>query len=145
MNAPTPESVSRPGRSRQLMLAGASVLSIGLAIPIVASAGQGGAPAGSGSTAVGAPAVGAPTSAGSGRADRQARQSEYIAEVAAELGVPTEKLQSAMDTVRARHQDERLTRLRARLDRRVAAGRISQEQADRVLEAARSGQWPRRR
>ncbi len=136
MNPTTPEPVPTPSprRARQLLLAGASVLSIGLAIPIAASAGQERVPPGSGSATT-----------PSERPDRQARRAEYVAEVAAELGVPAQDLQSAMDTVQARHRDERLTRLQSRLDRRVAEGRISQEQADRILEAARNGKPPKRR
>jgi hypothetical protein len=57
---------------------------------------------------------------------------ETVAAVAAELGIPTEELTAAVRTVLA-------DRLEERLATRVAEGRLTQDQADRLVAAAGAG------
>ena len=105
----------------------AGALAVGLAVPAAVSiAGAESNPSAPTTTAVGqAPTAGA-------------RQHQLVAEVAAEAGISTEKLQSAIDAVRLKH-------LTTRLQRAVTNGRITQAQADTIITNAKNGQWPARR
>ncbi|MFP5308032.1 MAG: hypothetical protein ACLGIR_00455 [Actinomycetes bacterium] len=82
-------------------------------------------------------------------ADREARRAErrqaFVDALAEELGISSEELQAAMEAVREDLRADRLTELEARLEEKVAAGELTQEQADAILERAESGEWPRRR
>ena len=105
----------------------AGALAVGLAVPAAVSI----AGAESGPSAPTTTAVGQAPTAGAG-------QHQLVAEVAAEAGISTEKLQSAIDAVRLKH-------LTTRLDRAVTNGRITQAQADTIITNAKNGQWPARR
>jgi len=65
------------------------------------------------------------------------QRQQWVAEVAAEAGISTEKLQSAIDAVRLKH-------LTTRLARAVSNGRITQERANEILAKAKTGDWPKR-
>ncbi len=71
------------------------------------------------------------------RTGQGAHRQDWVAEVAAEAGISTEKLQSAIDAVRLKH-------LAARLDRAVSQGRITRARADEILARAKTGEWPKR-
>ncbi len=68
---------------------------------------------------------------------RAARRAQRVGDVAAKLGIPTEQLQGAIDSVR-------LDRLTERLTARVTAGKITQSQADAIIAKAKAGEWPSR-
>jgi len=69
--------------------------------------------------------------------ERAARRTEWVNDVAAKLGVSNQQLQSAIDSVRLDH-------LTARLDQRVAAGKMTQAEADDTIAKATAGDWPAR-
>ena len=103
-------------------------IAAGLAIPTsIAAAGADAQPSTSGSD---------PSSQQQGTGQGAQRQL-WVAEVAAEAGISTEKLQSAIDAVRLKH-------LTTRLNRAVSKGRITQAQADEILAKAKTGEWPKR-
>ena len=103
-------------------------IAAGLAIPAsVAAAGADDQPATSGPS---------PSSQQQGPG-QGANRHAWVAEVAAEAGISTEKLQSAIDAVRLKH-------LKTRLDRAVSKGRITQARADEILAKAKTGEWPKR-
>ncbi len=95
-----------------------------------------------------------PESSSSAKPDFEERKAEHRAELAErlaeELGLDTDEVAEALETVmtelREEHQAERLAALEERLAEAVEAGRLTQEQADAILEAAKSGdlQPPRR-
>lgn len=76
---------------------------------------------------------------------REARQSEFAAALAEELGLDEETVATAIDTVRddlrAAHHAERLAELEERLAEAVEAGRITQEQADALIAAHEAGEF----
>ncbi len=81
------------------------------------------------------------------REDRRAEhEAEFAQALADELGLDVDDVTAALTTVReemrAEHEAERLANLEARLDEAVAAGELTQEQADAILEAAEAGVWP---
>lgn len=77
-------------------------------------------------------------------AARAERKQARIDALADELGISSEELEAAMDAVRADFQAERLERLEVKLDEKVAAGELTQEQADEILADAENGDWPKR-
>lgn len=72
-------------------------------------------------------------------ADREARQAAFAKALAAELGVSEEKVTAALEKARAAADADRTARLKERLDAAVAAGKITQADADAVLRVARAG------
>ncbi|MFC0004303.1 hypothetical protein [Micromonospora siamensis] len=82
------------------------------------------------------------------RADRQAEFAEALAK---ELGVPIEKVTTALEKLRAEHEADRPQRpsaedrqamLKQRLDQAVKDGKLTQEQADAITKAVESGVFP---
>ncbi len=73
-------------------------------------------------------------------AEREAHKAALYAAVAAELGVTAEEVQAAVESALPTdeeieaHRAEAEARLRERLDEAVAEGRLTQEQADEILE-----------
>jgi hypothetical protein len=65
-------------------------------------------------------------------ANREARRAEYVTDVAAELGIDPAELDQAMRNVALEHLDERLAA-------GIAAGRITQAEADELRAAAEAG------
>ncbi len=74
-----------------------------------------------------------------GHLDRRAEMQELLAE---ELGIEVEELEAAMGRVRERLEAERLERFEEMLGDKVAAGELTREQADALLELRESGDWP---
>ena len=72
-------------------------------------------------------------------AEREARQTAYIAELAKELGVTTDKVTAAIDKVRAAHEAERQTALSDKLDAAVKAGTLTEADKASVLKAVEAG------
>lgn len=73
------------------------------------------------------------------RAEAKARYNELLA---AELGVSVDELTAAQESVREVLKAEKREDLVARLDEKVAAGEITQEQADEILARFDSGERP---
>lgn len=77
---------------------------------------------------------------------RDARHAEFAAALADELGLPVEEVEAALESVRAdlqaARQEERLAALQERLDEAVAAGDLTQEEADAIIAAAEAGVLP---
>jgi hypothetical protein len=73
------------------------------------------------------------TDAAGWQAERDARRTEYVADVADELGIDPAELESAMRTVA-------LERLEEHLAEAVASGRMSQADADELRAAAADGE-----
>lgn len=79
--------------------------------------------------------------------DREARAAEreqqFAAALAEELGIDEDTVAAALDTVRTRLTEERAAERRAALEERlaeaVAAGELTQEQADALLAAEEAG------
>jgi hypothetical protein len=73
-------------------------------------------------------------------AEREAKFAELLAK---ELGLETAKVQEALKAVReqmkADTKADRLEALKTRLDAAVKDGKLTQEQADAILEAAKKG------
>lgn len=76
---------------------------------------------------------------------RAAHQAEFAAALAAELDLDEDTVAAAVNTVReqmrAEHQAERREGAEERLAAAVEAGRITQEQADAMLEAHEAGEF----
>jgi nucleotide-binding universal stress UspA family protein len=110
----------------------AGVATLGLGIPALAQSG--------------APDL-TPESSTSAKPDFEERKAEHRAELAErlaeELGLDADEVAEALETVmtelREEHQAERLAALEERLTEAVEAGRLTQAQADAILEAAKSG------
>lgn len=87
-----------------------------------------------------------PPSAEERQERRAAHEAEFAAALAEELGLPTEQVAEAIETVRERqraeHKAERLAHLKERLDAAVADGTLTQEQADAIYAAAKAGTFP---
>jgi hypothetical protein len=70
-------------------------------------------------------------------------QADFAEALAAELNLPTERVEDALANVREQFLSERREhhreRLQERLDEAVAAGALTQEQADAIAEAAEAG------
>lgn len=77
------------------------------------------------------------------RAEHQAAFAEKLAE---RLGLDADEVATALEEVRAEQWAEnealRIEHLTARLDEAVAAGDLTQEEADAILEAHESGEMP---
>jgi protein-disulfide isomerase-like protein with CxxC motif len=90
-----------------------------------------------------APATEAATPDESKAERHEQAQARFAEALAAELGLPTDEVAAAIDTVqeqlRAEHDAARAAALRERLDAAVADGRLTQEQADAIAEAAEEG------
>lgn len=90
------------------------------------------------------------TPAADGRETRQERHEEreaaFAAALAEELDLPVAQVQAAIDKVReemrAAHEAERKAAFKARLDAAVAAGTLTQEQADAIQAAHDAGVFP---
>ncbi len=71
------------------------------------------------------------------------REQQFAAALAEELGIDEETVAAALDTVRTRLMEERAAERRAALEERlaeaVAAGDLTQEQADALLAAEEAG------
>jgi hypothetical protein len=67
------------------------------------------------------------------------RSEEFAADLAEELGLSVDEVTAAIDAVTAKHRGtaraERTERLEGRLGDAVAAGELTQEQADAILDA----------
>ncbi|MFY1687028.1 hypothetical protein [Plantactinospora sp. WMMB782] len=142
-------------------LVAAGVLTVGLAAPAVAFAEDGATPAP-------APSTSTSTSTDSGRtglpkhtkdwAEQRGKLAEQLAE---ELGVPQEKVEAALAKLREQHRADwkaraeqrgdrsdarskadREAMLKERLDKAVADGKLTREQADAILAAAEAGVFP---
>lgn len=123
-------------------LASAGVLGVGIAAPTVALADDK-SPTPSASTS---------TDQGGDRQQRRAdRQQEFAESLARELGVPTDEVTAALEKLREQHRadrperpstEDRQAKLKERLDRAVKDGKLTQEQADAVLEAVDAGAFP---
>ncbi len=118
----------------------AGVAALALAVPQIAGAEESPAPGAGGSSSETSPDGDGPAD---GRPTRDQMQEELAGRLADELGLDQEEVAAALETVheelRAEHEAERTERLSARLDAAVKAGRLTQEQADAILEAARDG------
>ncbi|MFI7521969.1 hypothetical protein [Micromonospora globbae] len=131
--------MSRTFRKKHLLagLATAGVLGVGIAAPTMAFAADNASPAPSAST----------TDDGQ-RQKASDRQSAFAEELAKELGVSTDKVTAALEKLREQHKadrperpsaEDRQARLEERLDQAVEDGKLTQEQADAILDAVESG------
>lgn len=79
----------------------------------------------------------------------EAVQAEFTEKLADELGVSEDEVSSALENVREEMREDRQAehtdRLKQRLDDAVANGSLTQEQADAIVEAAKSGALDRER
>ncbi|MEV4920391.1 hypothetical protein AB0K47_26740 [Streptomyces tirandamycinicus] len=127
-------------------LAVAGVASVGLLFPAVALA-EDGAPSSATESAASSGDAEAREERRESRKERQdERQDELAAALAKELGVSEDKVNAALDKIRSakqqEHKAEREKRLSERLEKAVSEGKLTQEQADAVLEAAKDGVLP---
>lgn len=78
--------------------------------------------------------------------ERAARIAEFHAALAAELGVTAADVEAAFEAAQPTEEDiealrtERIEAMKARLDEAVAAGNLTQEQADRILDHLEDGE-----
>lgn len=70
----------------------------------------------------------------------EARRAAFVSALADELGISEDEITAAMETLRA----ERLAGLAEKLAEAVESGRITQAEADEILEGAESGERPLR-
>ncbi|MGI5148416.1 hypothetical protein ACQEVC_18910 [Plantactinospora sp. CA-294935] len=138
-------------------LVAAGVLTVGLAAPAVAFAEDGATPAPTPS----ASSDGGTTAPEHGK--RWVEQRGKLAEqLAKELGVPQDKVEAALAKIKEQHRAgwkdraeqrgqgkpdaqskaDREAMLKERLDKAVSDGKLTQEQADAILAAVRSGVFP---
>lgn len=131
-------------------LAVAGVASVGLLFPAVALA-EDGAPSSATESAASSGDAEAREERRESRKERleerqDERQDELAAALAKELGVSEDKVNAALDKIRSakqqEHKAEREKRLSERLEKAVSEGKLTQEQADAVLEAAKDGVLP---
>ncbi|WP_212765982.1 hypothetical protein [Streptomyces sp. PKU-MA01144] len=127
-------------------LAVAGVASVGLLFPAVALA-EDGAPSSATESAASSGDAEAREERRESRKERlEERQDELAAALAKELGVSEDKVNAALDKIRSakqqEHKAEREKRLSERLEKAVSEGKLTQEQADAVLEAAKDGVLP---
>ncbi|MFI2666065.1 hypothetical protein [Micromonospora carbonacea] len=130
-------------------LAAAGVLGVGIAAPTIAFAEEG------------TSSPGASSSEHTDRQEKRAeRQSEFAEALAKELGVSTDKVTAALETVREQHKAdrpglgergergerpdaaERQAALKERLAQAVKDGKLTQEQADAITKAVEAGVFP---
>ncbi len=129
--------------SRRMMagLAAVPVLVLGAAIPAAAQ------DAGEQTTAEESTEATPEESTAPTRAERFAQHNqELAAALAEELGLETEAVAAALETVQAELAEQRAAERRAALEERLAAavadGSLTQEQADALLAAAEAGVLP---
>ena len=71
------------------------------------------------------------------------RQSAFVEALAEELNLPvdqiTDAIAAAKETLAEQWRDEQVAALRERLDEAVAAGQLTQEQADAIIAATEAG------
>lgn len=78
--------------------------------------------------------------------EREAKRDAFIEALAAELGVSVEDVEAAIEAAQPTEEEleaaraERLAQLEERLDEAVADGRLTREEADRILATAESGE-----
>jgi hypothetical protein len=112
--------------------AAAGVLALGIAVPAVALAQD--------------PTPSATSSAPDGDQKRAERRDQLAEALATELGLPKERVATALDKVLGQMDEqakaERLTQLRERLATAVTEGKLTQAQADAILKAAEEGVLP---
>ena len=74
------------------------------------------------------------------------RRAELAERLADELGLDVADVEAALakvsEELRAEHDVERSAQMKERLDQAVEDGRLTQEQADSMLELAESGEFP---
>lgn len=92
----------------------------------------------------GTPDAGEPPSVETEWEDRvETMRSAFVEALAEELDLPVERVDEALTAVREQmveqHRERRLEGLQERLDAAVAAGELTQEQADAIAEAAEAG------
>jgi hypothetical protein len=133
------EAIVKP-MPKKATLAGvgaAGVLALALAVPAVASAQD---PSGSPSAT---PSSSASASPSDREQHRAARQQKLVEGLAAELGIPQDKVAAALEKVQQQLENEarteRQNQLKQRLDQAVSEGKITQEQADAILKASEAG------
>lgn len=119
--------------------AGAAVLGLGIAVPAAAFA-RDPSPSPSGSAS-------ASDSTDADRSQRHADRQDRMAELLAnELGIDKARVAEALgkveDQMHSEAQAERRAALSERLATAVAEGKLTQEQADAILEAAEAGVLP---
>ncbi|TFE47781.1 hypothetical protein E3E14_19815 [Streptomyces sp. ICN441] len=124
-------------------LAVAGIASVGLLFPAVALA-EDVAPSSATESAASSGDADAREDRRESREERlKGRQDELAAALAKELGVSEDKVNAALDKIRSEkqqeHKAEREKRLSERLEKAVSEGKLTQEQADAVLEAAKDG------
>jgi hypothetical protein len=125
----------KPGRRTVLIIAGSAAalaLGLGIALPTVAAAQD--------------PTPSPSTSAITPDQKRAEHLDELAQGLATELGISKEKVAAALEKVlgqqRAQADADRLARLKERLATAVTEGKITQAQADAILNAAEAGVFP---
>lgn len=116
-----------------LVGAGAAVVALGIAVPTIAMAQD--------------PTPSPSSSASADEADRDQRQADrqdkFAELLANELGISKDEVVAALDAVQTQLRDdaraEHQADLKERLDAAVAAGTLTQEQADAALAAVEAG------
>lgn len=71
--------------------------------------------------------------------DGTAREAALAKSLASALGVDESKVTSALDEIRSEAQADRAAQLKARLDKAVSEGKLTQAEADAVTKAVNSG------
>lgn len=84
---------------------------------------------------------GSPPSEGSDTAkpDRAAQEAALAKALASALGVDESKVTSALEEIRSEAKADKTAALKARLDKAVSAGKLTQAEADAVTKAVNSG------
>src|SRR6266540_3872413 len=123
-------------KKKTLILAGAGgLLALGLAVPAVALADPSPSPS--------APGSNAPVDPQQRRAQRE---DELATALAKELGLPKDKVATALDKVQtqleAKARADRQAELKTRLDQAVKDGKLTQAQEDAILKAFENGVFP---
>lgn len=137
-----------PTLSRKQLLVGlaaAGVLGAGIAVPSLAFA-EG--------TLSASPTSPESVPGDVGTGERAARETAFAEALAKELGVPTDKVQAALEKVRAQHKPAdrphrdwpdpagRPAAIKERLTQAVKDGKLTQEQADAITAAIDAGIFP---
>ena len=122
-------------------------LAAGLVYPAIAAAEDTPSPTASASASPSvSPSAGTARDPAAKEARRAERQAALAARLAEELGVPEDKVLAALKKAQAEEQSarktERLAAMKERLAQAVKDGKLTQDQADAVLEAAESGAVP---
>ena len=80
-----------------------------------------------------------PSASPSDRPDPAERNAEFAKTLAEKLGLPEDKVATALTELRDAHQAERAAALKARLDAAVKDGTLTQAEADAVTKAVEKG------